>query len=96
MQAIHACSAIGLGALNPPASVVQTQHNDSLLRPASACQKLLKSEQLFCRCAGNSCFSSIVPTAVVHMPSRLKQRLVLQPKKNMSYNLTSNLTLYGT
>lgn len=29
MQAIHACSAIGCGALSPPASVVQTQHNDS-------------------------------------------------------------------
>ena len=41
MQAIHACFPIGLGALNPPASVVWTQHNDSLLQPASACQKQL-------------------------------------------------------
>lgn len=77
MHSIHACFPLGLGALNLPASVVQTQHNDSLLQPASACQKQLKSNQLFCRCTGNSCFSLIVPTAFVHMPSRLKQRLVL-------------------
>lgn len=52
MQAIHACFPIGLGALNPPASMVWTQHNDSLLQPASACQKQLKSPQLYCRCTG--------------------------------------------
>lgn len=57
MRAIHACFPKGSGTLNPPASVVQTQHNDSLLQPASACQKQLKSHQLFCRCSGNSCFT---------------------------------------
>lgn len=57
MQAIHACFPIGSAALNPPASVVRTQHNESLLQPASACQKQLKSHQLFCRRTGNSCFS---------------------------------------
>lgn len=77
MPANHAYFPIVSCALNPPASVVQTQHNDSLLQPASACQKQLKSHQLFCRHTGNGCFSQIVPTAVVHMPSRPKQRLVL-------------------
>lgn len=57
MQAIHACFPIGSGALNPATSLVQTQHNDSLLQPASACQKQFKSQQLLCRCTGNSCFS---------------------------------------
>lgn len=77
MHSIHACFPLGLGALNLPASVVQTQHNDSLLQPASACQKQLQSDQLFCCCTGNSCFSVIVRTAFEHLPSRLKQRLAL-------------------
>lgn len=77
MQAIHAY--FPLSVLDRPASLVQTRHNDSLLQPASACQKQLKLCQLLCRCTRNGCFSLIVPTAFVHMPSRLKQRRVLYP-----------------
>lgn len=39
----HTCLPVGLGALNPLASVAQTQHNDPLLQPASACQQWLNA-----------------------------------------------------
>lgn len=67
MRSNQPCFPVGSSALDLPASVVQAQHKASLLQPASACQKRFKSEQLFCRCAGNSCFSLIVTAAFVRM-----------------------------
>lgn len=67
MRSNQACFPVGSSALNLPASVVQAQHKASLLQPASACQKRFKSEHLFCRCTGNSCFSLIVTAAFVRM-----------------------------
>lgn len=67
MRSNQACFPVGSSALALPASMVQAQHKASLLQPASACQKRFKSEQLFCRCAGNSCFSLTVTAAFVRM-----------------------------